>query len=124
VDGGVGGAVFHGEERGEDVFKAIDKVTAVITRQLERHKGKLYDKGRGNSLARGKYNDKDRPAEPTKIVKKKRFALDPMSIDEAIERMEELEHSFFLFLDDTDEAVKLLYRRNDNDYGLIVPELP
>lgn len=124
VDGGVGGAVFHGEERGEDVFKAIDKVAAVITRQLDRHKGKLYDKGRGNSLARSKYDETNQPVEPKKTVRKERFPLDTMSVDEAIERMEEMENSFYLFLDDADEAIKLLYRRNEDEYGIIEPEIP
>jgi len=124
VNSGVGGAVFHGEERGEDLFKAVDKVAAIMTRQLERHKGKLYDKGRGRSLARGEFNETARQAEPgRKIIKTKRFTIDAMSADEAIEQMELLGHSFFLFLDTDAEKVKLLYRRNDGNYGLIEPEI-
>lgn len=119
VNTGVGGTVFHGEERGEDLFKAIDRVAAVMTRQLERYKGKLYDKGRGSSLARGEFNE---ISPVSKIVKRKHFTLESMSLEEAIEQMELLQHSFFLFLDD-DEEIKLLYRRNDGDYGLIEPEI-
>ena len=78
VDSGAGGAVFHGEDRGEDLFKAVDKVTAVMTRQLERHKGKLYDKGRGSSLARGRFDEVAAKTEPKKIVKNKRFILESM----------------------------------------------
>ena len=123
VNSGVGGAVFHGEERAEDLFKAVDKVVAVINRQLEKHKGKLYDKGRGSPLARGKYNHAEPAETDRKVVKTKRFIIEPMTLEEAIERMEELGHNFFLFFDaDTDE-VKLLYRRNDGNYGLIEPEL-
>ena len=94
-----------------------------MTRQLERHKGKLYDKGRGNSLARGKFNEVTQSAEPRKVVKNKRFSLESMSVEEAIEQMETLGHSFFLFLSADDEAIKLLYRRNDDNYGLIEPEI-
>jgi len=57
VDGGIAGSVLHAEERGEDLFKAVDRVVNVMTRQLERHKGKLYDRGRGSPLARGKYRE-------------------------------------------------------------------
>jgi len=120
VNSGVGRAVIHGEERGEDLFKAVDRVVAILSRQLERRKGKLYDKGRGNPLARGKF----KPAEPAerKVVKNKRFIVEPMSLEEAIERMEQLGHNFFLYFDaDADEA-RLLYRRNDGNYGLIEPE--
>ena len=123
VNGGVGG-VFNGEDRGEDLFKAVDKVVAVIIRQLERHKGKLYDKGRGSSLARGDFNEVARSAETApKIAKTKRFTVEPMSVDEAIEQMELLRHSFFLFFDADAGEIKLLYRRNDGNYGLIEPKI-
>ena len=122
VDGN--GAVFRGEERGEDLFKAIDKVTAIMTRQLEHHKGKLYEKGRGNSLARGEFSEDVPPLEPAgKVVKTKHFAVKPMSLDEAMGQMRLLRHSFFLFFDADAEKVKLLYRRNDGDYGLIEPDI-
>jgi putative sigma-54 modulation protein len=124
VTGGVGGVAFHGEERAEDLFRAIDKVAAIMTRQLEHHKGKLYEKGRGTSLARGDLNEASRPPEPVrKIVKTKRFAVMPMSVAEAIEQMELLRHNFFLFFDADAGEIKLLYRRNDGDYGLIEPEI-
>jgi putative sigma-54 modulation protein len=124
LTGGVGGNVFHGEDRGEDLFKAVDKVNAVMKRQLERHKGKLYEKGRGNSLARGKFTDTTAGDDSLrKVVRTKRFVLEPMSLDEAIEGMEELGHNFFLFLDADTEEIKLLYRRNNGDYGLIEPSV-
>jgi putative sigma-54 modulation protein len=120
VTSDIGNAAFHGEERGEDLFKAIDKVAAVMKRQLERHKGKLYDKGRGNSLARGEVGE---TSASRQIVKRKSFILEAMTVDEAIGQMEQLGHSFFLFLDAESEEVRLLYRRNDGDYGLIEPEV-
>jgi len=124
VTSGVGGAVFHGEERGEDLFKAIDKVAAIMTRQLEHHKGKLYKQGRGSSLARGELNEATEPVKPArKVVKTKQFDVKPMSVDEAIAQMELLGHSFFLFFDADAEEVRLLYRRNDGNYGLIEPEI-
>jgi putative sigma-54 modulation protein len=124
VNSGVGGAAFHGEERGEDLIKAVDKVAAIMTRQLERHKGKLYDKGRGKSLARSEFDEAAGQAElGRKIIKIKRFTVDTMSADEAIEQMELLGHSFFLFLDADTEVIKLLYQRNDGNYGLIEPQI-
>lgn len=123
LSSGAGGAVFHGEERGEDLFRAVDKVNAVLKRQLERHKGKLYEKGRGDSLARGKYPGAGNDELYRKIVKTKRFVLEPMLLDEAIDRMEELGHNFFLFLDASVDEMKVVYRRNDGNYGLIEPAI-
>jgi putative sigma-54 modulation protein len=121
VNSGVGKTPFHAEERAEDLFKATDKVTTILTRQLEKHKGKLYDRGRGNPQARGKFLQ---PAvsNPRKVVKTKHFIIEPMALEEAITQMETLGHDFFLFYDDKASEVHLLYRRNDGDYGLIEPE--
>ena len=124
-----GGAVFHGEERGEDLFMAIDRVATIMIRQLEHHKGKVYEKGRGVSLARGTFSEKATATEPgeiepdRKVVKIKRFLIKPMTETEAIAEMESLGHDFFLFLDADVKKLKLLYRRKDGNYGLIEPEL-
>ena len=124
VTSSAGSAAFHGEERGEDLFKAIDRVAAVMTRQLERHKGKLYDKGRGSSLARGEFDETaDLTEAARKIVKTERFSVTSMSVAEAVEQMENLEHSFFLFLDADTEELRLLYRLDDGSYGLIEPKI-
>ncbi|MFH1646744.1 MAG: ribosome-associated translation inhibitor RaiA [Chloroflexota bacterium] len=123
VNSGVGGTAVHGEERGEDLFKAVDRVAAIMVRQLDDRKGKLYEKRRGTSLARGEFNSEVEPPEPVRrVVKTKRFAIKPMSLEEATEQMEVLGHSFFLFFDADAGQVKLLYRRNDGNYGLIEPE--
>ncbi|OGO20173.1 MAG: ribosomal subunit interface protein [Chloroflexi bacterium RBG_16_50_11] len=121
VNSGVGRTVFHAEERAEDLFKATDKVAAVLTRQLEKHKGKLYDRGRGNPLARGKFKQTE-TVTSRKVVKTKRFVIEPMTLEEAIAQMEQLGHSFFLFFDADASEVRLLYQRNDGNYGLIEPE--
>ena len=118
------GAVFHGEERGKDLFSAVDRVAAIMTRQLEHHKGKLYEKGRGFSFARGNLNNESiATANKRKLVKTKGFPIKPMTLSESIEQMEYLGHDFFLFLDAETDALKLLYRRKDGNYGLIEPEL-
>jgi len=122
VNSGVGRSVFHSEERAEDLFKAIDKVAEVLTRQLEKHKGKLYDRGRGNPQVRGKFQEPAAVETGRKVVKTKHFVIEPMSLEEAIAQMERLGHSFFLFFDAEASEVRLLYRRNDGNYGLIEPE--
>ena len=122
VNSGIGGVSFHGEDRGEDLHQAVDKVTAIVTRQLERQKGKLYDKGRGNPLARGKFSQPEQHSE-RKVIRTKRFIIEPMLLEDAIENMERLGHNFFLFLDADADELRLLYRRNDGNYGIIEAEL-
>jgi len=115
------GTLLRGVERGEDLPRAINKVAAVMDRQIERYKGKLYDKGRGSSLARGELSEAAQP--PKKVVKVKRFVVKTVSVAEAIDQMEFLGHDFFLFFNAASDELNLLYRRQDGNYGLIEPEL-
>lgn len=60
--------------------------------------------------------------EPDEVVRTKSIRLEPMSIDEAITRMEALGHSFFLYLDEEDDLISVVYRRYDGGYGVIEAE--
>ncbi len=117
------GTLLRGEERGEDLFTAIDRVAAIMNRQIEHYKGKLYDKGRGSSLVRSEFNEEAETAPPAPtVVKVKQFAVKPMSVAEAIDQMELLGHDFFLFLNADSQQMNVLYRRKNGNYGLIEPE--
>ena len=61
-------------------------------------------------------------AEETRVVKTKKFQLMPMTVDDAILQMEMLQHNFFVFLDTETDSVNVVYKRNDNDYGLLETE--
>jgi len=60
-------------------------------------------------------------ARDARIVKVKRFAIEPMFEEDALARMDELGHRFFVFVSAETERVAVLYRRDDGDYGLIEP---
>jgi hypothetical protein len=60
-------------------------------------------------------------SEPPSIVKVKRFAIEPMFEEDAVARMQELGHDFFVFVNAESERTAVLYRRRDGDYGLIEP---
>ena len=60
--------------------------------------------------------------EETKIAKNKKFTLTPMTAEEAILQMELLQHNFFVFLDAESGNVNVVYKRNDEDYGLLETE--
>jgi len=118
------GTLLRGEERGKDLLTAIDKVEKIMNRQIERYKGRLYDKGRGSSFARSEFSQEIETAQPPKeVTKVKRFAIKLMSVAEAVDQMELLGHDFFLFFNADSEELNLLYRRKDGSYGLIEPEL-
>jgi putative sigma-54 modulation protein len=117
------GVLIRAQEKSKDMRTAVDKVVEVLSKRIERYKGKLYDKGRGVSFARqGAVIEAEEIEAPKRVVKTKRFLVKPMPIDEAIGQMELLGHDFFLFIDADTERLNLLYRRDDDNYGLIEPE--
>lgn len=120
----VKGTLLRSGEREANLLDAIDRAAEVMDRQIGHYKGKLYSKGRGNSLSRGSFSQEAvlKPVR-NRVVKMKRFILEPMLTDEAIEQMELLDHDFFLFLNPDGQELRLLYRRRDGNYGLIEPEL-
>ena len=56
-----------------------------------------------------------------RIVKVKRFDIEPMFEEDALTRMEELGHDFFVFVNAETERIGILYRRSDGHFGLIEP---
>ncbi|HEY4712241.1 MAG TPA: ribosome-associated translation inhibitor RaiA [Dehalococcoidia bacterium] len=117
------GVLIRAQEKSKDIRTAIDKVVDVLSKRIERYKGKLYDKGRGVSFARqGAAIEAEEIEAPRRVVKTKRFLVKPMPVDEAVSQMELLGHNFFLFINADTEKLNLLYRRDDGNYGLIEPE--
>jgi putative sigma-54 modulation protein len=114
------GTLLRGEEQAADIFTAIDAVTDTVDREVERYKGKLYDRRKRPLSLRGRAAVEE---EASKVVKVKRFPIKPMSPDEAIEQMELLGHNFFLFSNRDTSQLSVLYRRKDGNYGLIEPEV-
>ena len=61
------------------------------------------------------------PGPRGEIVEQKRYDMEPMFAEDAISRMEDLGHAFFVFLNAASNAICVVYRRNDGDYGVIEP---
>ena len=117
------GVLIRAQEKSKDIRTAVDKVVDVLSKRIERYKGKLYDKGRGTSFARqGAAIEAEEIESSKRVVKSKHFLVKPMPVGEAINQMELLGHDFFLFIDADTERLNLLYRRKSGDYGLIEPE--
>jgi putative sigma-54 modulation protein len=117
------GVLIRAQEKSKDMRTAVNRVVDVLTKRIERYKGKLYDKSKGSSFARqGAVIEAEEMEVPKRVVKSKRFLVKPMPIDEAVNQMELLGHDFFLFIDADTDRLNLLYRRSDGNYGLIEPE--
>ncbi|MEE8470433.1 MAG: ribosome-associated translation inhibitor RaiA [Dehalococcoidia bacterium] len=118
------GTLLRGEERAANVNAAIDNVIDVLSRQIERFKGKLYrsQRKKSPSAVKGLSTEDMAQEEPIRITRVKRFPIGSMSPEEAADRMEFLGHNFFLFFNEEGNEFNVLYRRNDGSYGVIEPE--
>jgi len=63
--------------------------------------------------------DPDDEYRPGRIVRRKVHTAHPMSIDDALSRMELVGHDFYLFSDTETGAPSVVYRRKGYDYGVI-----
>ncbi|MGB6995373.1 MAG: sigma 54 modulation/S30EA ribosomal C-terminal domain-containing protein, partial [Thermoanaerobaculia bacterium] len=57
-----------------------------------------------------------------RIVKSSVLSIKPMSIDEAALQLEDSKNDFVVFRDAASDQVSVLYKRRDQNYGLISPE--
>ncbi len=124
------GTILRAEERSSDMFAAIDAVIDKIYRQISRYRGKQRRKWRsaGNGQeAMGEPLPVELEEEPTEeartIVRSKRFSLMPMSPQEAVDQMLLLGHDFFVFFNAEEDAINVVYRRRDGDFGLLQPDV-
>ncbi len=124
--------VLRGQERGPDLYAAMDAVADVMDRQIQRYKGKVYKSEQPrDSLRAAPVSDAQTGLDEVplpddsdgRVVRTKRFAVTPMGVDDAIDHMELLSHSFFLFYNVDTEEYNVVYRRRDGDYGVIEAEL-
>jgi putative sigma-54 modulation protein len=118
------GSILRAEERTGDMFASIDAALDKMYRQIARYKGKREDRwhSAGEVPSMEDLPIEEFAEEPGEIVRVKRFELRPMMAEEAIDQMELLGHHFFMFLNVEQNAVNVVYKRNDGDYGLLQPE--
>jgi ribosomal subunit interface protein len=129
------GVIVRAEEQAPELYAAVDDVQASLQRQVTRYKEKHWRRGKlrrqgaqfvevegADITAPGLVEPSERQIE-RQITRVKEFRLRPMFTDDAVEQMELLGHSFFIFQDAESARISIVYRRRDGNYGLIVPEV-
>lgn len=125
-----GGDVVRSVSSGATTIAALDTVLDKLERQVVRAKTKprsIRDRIADETtevLAREGVGTLDTTPShngSVQVTRVKRFAMEPMFEEDAIARMEELGHAFFLFLNAENERLCVVYRRTDGTYGVIEP---
>ena len=109
-----GNTLFRAQEENKEgnMRAAIDTAQEYIDRQIRKNKTRLEKR-----LRQGAFDPSVLAAEPE--VSEKHFSIKPMSAEEAILQMNLLDHSFFLFRRENDNALCIVYARKNGGYGLI-----
>lgn len=116
------------EVENEDLYAAIDSAIDKLEGQMRKLKTRMDRSngraGLGRAIDFEAIESEEKAEEEDVIVRAKSYYLEPMSIEEAVTRMEALGHSFFLYLDEEDDRISVCYVRNDGGYGVIQAENP
>ncbi len=134
--------------RGEHFLHAVAKAptweaatTGVVTKvlhQAEKMKGKYQERRRRGPASRSVKTPRaaraalartaapvtgpPTPADGRRIVRMSRYAVKPMTVDQAVLELEGQKAPFLVFRDALSDGVNVLYRRPDGAFALIEPD--
>ncbi|MBA4116516.1 MAG: ribosome-associated translation inhibitor RaiA [Rubrobacter sp.] len=135
----INGTVLKARETSANMYASIDLMSHKLERQVRRYRGRQLDRWQGQ---KAKHAERNAPVEDprpalveeeieeieaaaeeieTRIVRTKQFQMKPMSPEEAALQMDLLDHAFFVFTSADTGEINVVYRRRDNNYGLIEP---
>ena len=97
-----------------------------LFRQIVKNKDRLGKRLRENAfdpqyLEAGEENES--PEGTYHVERVKRFALRPMSVEEAILQMNLVDHEFFVFLNAESNETNVVYKRHNGTYGVLEPTI-
>lgn len=117
---------FTATEETSDLYAAIDLAMDKIDRQVKKVAAKVKDRKHKapKEAAAATAERSPRRAARGSITRTERVPIKPMSVDEALMQMKLMKNEFLLFQNAENDALSVLYRRKNGDYGLIEPEVP
>lgn len=99
-----------GANMGEDLAKALEAIEAM---------GSTVEEATGTSAAETEFFDD--PGKP-QIIKVNSFQLDkPISLEEAVFALDYVDHDFYVFRNEENDKISVVYKRHTGGIGLIEP---
>ncbi|HEY4641588.1 MAG TPA: ribosome-associated translation inhibitor RaiA [Thermoanaerobaculia bacterium] len=124
------------QESDESMQDAINAAIDHLKRQAQKNRKKIRDHHRKDGNGRKsevnewavqvlepgnlrEAGDQNRP----RIIKTNNLPIRPMSIEEAALRLDDSKNEFIVFRDLDTDKISVIYKRRDNNIGLIAPEI-
>jgi putative sigma-54 modulation protein len=113
-------------EESSDLAVSLATVVDKLTRQAQRHLGKLRQRKRRapktTALWAGVMAAGEALGKGPRVIRSRRFMVKPMTVEEAVHEVEGSDEGFLVFRDSATERMNVLFKRKDGNLGLIEPE--
>ena len=113
------GIIYRAEQSAKDKNDALDVTVDRVIRQIRKQKTKVEKNLRTGAFEGLAPEPEEKEYE---VIREKKFHLRPMSVDEAILQMNLLDHTFFMFKNAETGDVNVVYKRDEGNYAVLVPE--
>lgn len=116
--------VLSADSKVSDMYQSLTKSIDKIEKQALKLKNKVIDKHQKVKKITVSATPSDEVSpEPQngKIINVKRYAIKPMTPEEAVIKLRNEENQFLVFRDSDSERISVIYKRKDGNYGLIEP---
>ncbi|HEY7500461.1 MAG TPA: ribosome-associated translation inhibitor RaiA [Vicinamibacterales bacterium] len=120
-----GDHMLRGKGEGTGWNISIREAVTKIEQQAQTLTGKWQGRKRRGGAARSVPAPPEAPPEPAnnrRVIKAARYAVKPLSIEDAVQRLSAGPETFVVYRNADTDAVSILYRRTDGNYGLIEPD--
>lgn len=115
------GTLFRSEEESSAFVTALDRATESLEQQIRKNKTRLAKRMKKGAFSAPGEEFSDTEEEGEFQIRIKTYEPKPMSPEEAILQMNLSDHAFFVFVDETNGATCVVYKKKDGNYGMIVP---
>ena len=129
------GTVIRAEEKTENLYSSIDLVSNKLCRKLRKYKERnnktIHNKHfknnessqieieESNLLDYSLFEEKRQASLPEPSIKNKYYKMDPISLEEARKQLDLIDHGFYVFRNNKNNELQVIYKRNNGGYGLI-----